>query len=219
MAELSDNPAGAEHATTEAVLAALADDLDAGFVGFVRAYHRVVYSVAQHVCGSVADAEDLAAESFLYAYRALREYGRSRILDLNPTSWLLAIMHNTWRNALRTASRRPAQIPVAEPPERSAAEPTVEEQVELGETRRELADLVAQLPASQREAVVLRHVVGLSIAEIATVMEIPEGTVKSHASRGLRKLRDLYDGAWRTGSVSLAVPRPRPAPASRSELR
>jgi RNA polymerase sigma-70 factor (ECF subfamily) len=219
VAEQADNPTGAEHPTTESVLTALADDLDEGFVGFVRAYHRVVHSVAQHVCGSVTDAEDLAAESFLYAYRALRDYERARILDLNPTSWLLAIMHNTWRNTLRTASRRPAQIPVAEPPERSTLGPTVEEQVERVETRRELADLVAQLPAGQRAAVVLRHVVGLSIGEIATVMDVPEGTVKSHASRGLRKLRDLYDGAWPTGSVSLAVPRPRPAPASRSELR
>lgn len=201
------------------MLTALADDLDSGFVGFVRAYHRVVYSVAQHVCGSAVDAEDLAAESFLAAYRALREYGRARILDLNPTSWLLAIMHNTWRNTLRTASRRPAQIPVADPPETSAVESTVEEQVELGETRRELADLVGQLPAGQRVAVVLRHVVGLSIAESATVMEIPENTVKSHASRGLRKLRELYDGAWPAGSVSLDVPRTRLVPASRSELR
>jgi RNA polymerase sigma factor (sigma-70 family) len=219
VADLSDNPVRAEHATTEAVLKALADDLDAGFVGFVRAYHRVVYSVAQRVSGSVVDAEDLAAEAFLSAYRALRDYGRSRILDLNPTSWLLAIMHNNWRNTLRTASRRPAQFPVANPPETSAAEPTVEEQVEQVETRRELADLVSQLPPNQREAVVLRHVAGLSIAEIATVMEIPEGTAKSHASRGLHKLRELYDGAWPAGSVSLAVPQPRPAPASRSELR
>jgi RNA polymerase sigma factor (sigma-70 family) len=195
---------------TESLLTDLADDLDAGFVGFVHAYQRLVYSVAMGICGKVMDAEDLTSECFLYAYRALRGYQRSRILELAPRSWLLAIMHNTWRNTLRTASRRPPQTALERLPETISADIAVEEQVTRGETARELAVLMAQLPESQRLAVVLRHVNGLSTAEMAMVMGMPEGTVKSHASRGLRKLRELYVHTQPAGAVELATPAPRP---------
>ncbi|GLZ36550.1 RNA polymerase sigma factor [Actinokineospora sp. NBRC 105648] len=172
-----------------AVLAAIADDLDAGFAELVRANQRIVYSVALRVGG--ADAEDLAAECFLRAYRALRGFDRSRILALRPRSWLLTILLNTWRNQVRTASRRPAMA-LAELPERAVPGPSVEEVVTSAETQRELGGLVARLPEGQRVAVVLRHVVGLPVAEIAAVMQVPEGTVKSHVSRGLARLREQY---------------------------
>ncbi len=179
--------------TDPALLAALVDDLDTGFAELVRAYQRVVYSVALR-CGTGvtgADAEDLAAECFLRAYRALREYDRDRILALKPRAWLLTILLNTWRNALRGASRRPS-VPMADLPERSAPGPGVAELVERGETRDELAALVAELPEHQRTAVVLRHVVGLPVAEIAAVLGVPEGTTRSHISRGLARLREHY---------------------------
>ena len=176
------------------VLAALVDDLDAGFATLVRAYEHVVHSVALRVSGRAADAEDLAAEAFLRAYRALREYEPERIRQLAPRSWLLTIVLNLWRNAVRDAGRRP-QVPVAELPDRPAAEPSVEEQVERGETRAELGALVAQLPENQRIAVVLRHVVGLPIAEVAATMRCAEGTAKSHVSRGLSRIRELHTGA------------------------
>jgi RNA polymerase sigma factor (sigma-70 family) len=176
------------------LLTALADDLDTGFADLVRTYQHVVYSVALRVSGGgPAEAEDLAAEAFLLAYRALRGYDRSRRLALQPRSWLLTILLNTWRNSVRSASRRPAQTLLADPPERRAPGPSVEQQAEAAETRQELAGLLTLLPDGQRTAVVLRHVAGLSIAEIATVMSIPEGTVKSHASRGLHKLRLMYE--------------------------
>ncbi|MGQ0838184.1 RNA polymerase sigma factor [Actinokineospora sp.] len=181
-----------ETEATDALLAALADDLDAGFADLVRAYQRIVYSVALRVSGVPVEAEDLAAESFLLAYRALRGYGPERIRALRPRSWLLTILLNTWRNSVRTASRRPAQTSMADLPEPATTAPGVEELVVRGETGRELGALVARLPERQREAVVLRHVVGLPVAEIAAILRIPEGTVKSHVSRGLRGLRELY---------------------------
>ncbi|WP_158886709.1 RNA polymerase sigma factor [Amycolatopsis anabasis] len=178
-----------------ALLTGLADDLDRGFAGLVGEYERVVYSVALRVSGRHAEAEDLAAEAFLRAYRALRRYDRARILALRPRSWLLTILLNTWRNAIRDATRRPSQLPLDELADPVQPGPGVEELAERDESLRELGDLLARLPEPQRIAVVLRHVEGLPIAEVAAVLRCPEGTAKSHVSRGLRRLRALYAAA------------------------
>jgi RNA polymerase sigma-70 factor (ECF subfamily) len=184
------------------VLDALVDDLDIGFAELVRTYEPVVLSVALRVSGRTAEAEELASESFLRSYLALRGYEPSRILALRPRPWLITIMLNIWRNNVRTASRRPQQISMADPPEKPSAGASVEEQVEQLETRRELTELVALLPENQRLAVVLRHFVGLPIAEIANAMHLSEGTAKSHVSRGLRALRDLCGDHRQVGSVA-----------------
>lgn len=208
-----------EAEATEALLESLVDDLDIGFAGLVRTYERVVYAVALRVSGIAAEAEELSAESFLRSYVALRSYEPPRILALRPRPWLLTIMLNTWRNNVRTASRRPQLISMADIPEKATAEPSVEEQVERAETRRELADLVARLPNSQRVAVVLRHVVGLPMAEVAVVMHIPEGTAKSHTSRGLHTLRNLCGdrrSVVRFSPVGVGVQPLSPAVGSRS---
>lgn len=172
--------------------ARLADDLDDGFSDLVRSEQRVVYSVALSVTRSPADAEDLTAETFLRAYRALRGYDRARRLSLRPRSWLLTIALNTWRNSVRDSGRRPHLIPVGDVPDRHADGMDVEREVERAEGRRELRALLAQLPLAQSLAVVLRHVVGLPLADVAKVLKCPEGTAKSHVSRGVSRLRTLY---------------------------
>jgi len=170
--------------------AALAADLDAGFVDVVRVHQRSVYSVALRLAAP-ADAQDLAAEVFLRAYRALRGYDGVRIRELRLGPWLLTILRNAARNSARDASRRPAPPPAAEPVEKPAPGPSVEQQVEQADTARELGTVLGQLPDVQRLAVVLRHVAGLPTVEVAEVLGCPEGTAKSHISRGLQRLRAL----------------------------
>jgi RNA polymerase sigma factor (sigma-70 family) len=184
-------PAGREAALDprDRVLAALTDDLDSGFAELFAAYRRVVFSTALRLCGKFADAEDLAAETFLRAYRALRGYDRDRTTSLQPRPWLLTILLNLWRNSLRTAARQPDLV--AEVPEVADPGEGVEQAVQRRETGRELAALLATLPPEQRAAVVLRHVSDLPVAEIAAILRRPQGTVKSHISRGLRRLREL----------------------------
>lgn len=175
----------------EPVLVALSEDLDGGFVELFGAYRRLVFSVAVRVCGQQAEAEDLTAEAFLRAYRALRGYEPERILALQPRAWLVTILLNVWRNHTRAAARRPATVDltsVVEPIDPGADVVAAIEQREAG---RQLAGQLAQLPERQRIAVVLRHVNDLPISEIADVLGCPPGTVKSHISRGLRRLREL----------------------------
>lgn len=177
--------------TDGAVVAALVDDLDVGFVELFNAHRQSVFSTALRVCGRWAEAQDLTAETFLRAYRALTDYEPDRITALQPRPWLLTITLNLWRNSQRDASRRPATTELDNAPEPTDEHQDVEGSVLRNETARELSDLLGNLPEEQRIAVVLRHVVDLPIAEIAEVLGRPEGTVKSHISRGLRRLREL----------------------------
>jgi RNA polymerase sigma factor (sigma-70 family) len=173
-----------------AVLDGLADDLDAGYGEFVRAHATAVYSTALRLSGSPADAEDLAQETFIRAYKALRRFDAERVLVLESRPWLLTITVNLWRNSLRRASRRPRETGAPHPdvadrrrgPE-AAAEATEDSQF--------LVDLLRELPEHHRVPVVLRHVVGLSYPEIAVVLECPVGTAKSNVARGLEALRAL----------------------------
>jgi RNA polymerase sigma factor (sigma-70 family) len=170
---------------------ALVADLDAGFAEVVRAHERVIYTVALRLSSDRADAEDLAAEAFLRAYRALRGYDAARIEALRLRPWLLTIVRNTARNAARDASRRPAPPPAFEPVEEPAGGPGVEQQAERHEVQQALGAALARLPEVQRAAVVLRHVVGLPTSEVAEVLRCADGTAKSHLSRGLARLRAL----------------------------
>jgi RNA polymerase sigma-70 factor (ECF subfamily) len=176
---------------TDHVIRALGDDLDAGFAELFEAYQGLVFTAALRLCGRWADAEDLTAEAFLRAYRALSGYDGRRIAALQPRPWLMTILLNVWRNSRRTDARKPPPAPLDQAAEAADPREGVEAAVERHETGGELADLLGRLPAAQRTAVVLRHVVDLPIAEIAVVLGVPEGTVKSHVSRGLRRLRGL----------------------------
>ena len=170
---------------------ALVVDLDEGFAEVVRRQERVVYSVALRLTTTQADAEDLAADAFLRAYRALRGYDAARIRELRVRPWLLTILRNTARNAARDAARRPGPPPAFAPPEQAVAGPGPEQRVESDLAQREWGLLLRGLPEAQRVAVVLRHVEDLPISEIAQVLGCREGTAKSHVSRGLARLRSL----------------------------
>lgn len=193
--------------------AALARDLDAGFADLVRAHGDVVHSVARALTARPSDAEDLAADALLRAYRALRGYDADRIAALAVRPWLLTILRNAARNAARDAGRRPAPPPAFEPADEPTTEAGPADLAEHADTRRELGAALAGLPEVQRTAVVLRHVVGLPTGEVADVLGCKEGTAKSHISRGLARLRTLLVDDHLTDSRS---PGTRPAERSRS---
>ncbi len=169
----------------------LTDDLDAGFAELVAQYQRLVHTTVLRACHHPVDAEDLAAEAFLRAYRALRGYSPEQIAELQFRPWLVTIALNTWRNAVRDRIRRPLQVPMTWAAERPQQPDAFEAATDLLDQRRELAELIGQLPEQQRIAVVLRHVCQLSIGEVAQVLNCPAGTAKSHISRGLAVLKNL----------------------------
>jgi RNA polymerase sigma-70 factor (ECF subfamily) len=171
----------------------LSRDVDGAFAEVVSSLEGAVFTTALRVSGARQDAEDLAAETFLRAYAALRRYPPARIEELQLRPWLLTICLNLWRNQVRAASRRPQRVPrpSPDPPELPAPGESPEDHAERRHQADRLAGLLVQLPDRQRIAVVLRHVVGLSYAEVAEVVGCPESTAKSHVRRGVGQLRFL----------------------------
>ena len=92
-----------------AVLDGLARDLDVGYEAFVRAHAGAVYTTALRLSGSPTEADDLAQETFVRAYGALKGFDTERTRTLQPRPWLLTITVNLWRNRLRRAARRPRE--------------------------------------------------------------------------------------------------------------
>jgi len=196
----SPPPDGGPGEPDAALAAHLAADLDGGFAVLMERHRAVVWSVARRFTTDPADAEDLAADAFLRAYRALRGYDARRLAALRVRPWLLTILRNTARNAARDRSRRPDPPPSYETAEGPATGPGVEQQVESSHLQRELGTALARLPEVQRTAVVLRHVVGLGTGEVAEVLGVAEGTAKSHVSRGLARLRPLVEDLREEGT-------------------
>lgn len=160
----------------------LAEDLDQAFPDLVVALQSELFSGLRSLAGG--DAEDLAQETFIRAYRALSEYEPERVRNLSLRGWIWTIALNLGRNHLRDRARRPT---------------VAGEFHQLGQEDPEPPDLVAwgsrlsKLSLSMRRAVVLRHVVGLDYPEISSVTKRPVGTVKADVHRGLQRLRTIME--------------------------
>jgi RNA polymerase sigma-70 factor (ECF subfamily) len=172
----------------------LSRDVDAHFEQLVVAFQDRIYAFALRLCGQPPDAEEIAQDTFVRAYRALVDYTPDRIEALALRPWLYQIALNVFRNSRR--GRRLTLVPMVgadgEPvldPEDDARE-RPEQQTETREIRATLAAALTALPTTYRVAVVLRHVEGLSYGEAATLLGQPVGTVKSNVHRGTKLLRE-----------------------------
>jgi RNA polymerase sigma factor (sigma-70 family) len=169
---------------------ALAADLDSGFSRLVDATRDRVYALALSLTRSSHDAEDVAQEAFVRAYKALRSYSPSRIRALQARAWLAKIALNVWRNRTRGIRREAVELD-----ERWPADPRDEPHVsaERSAAARDLRALLSRLPERYRVAVVLRHAYDLPYGEAAEALGIPVGTLKANVHRGTRMLREAFD--------------------------
>lgn len=165
---------------------------DDWFDAMFEQHRGAVFSTALRLCGRWTDAEDLTAEAFLRAYRSAREYDSERWAGIEPRPWLITIVLNLWRNQQRASARRPRTEPIEHIDDPAQPGEGVEQRVVRHQSEDQLTALLAELPTQQRIAIVLRHVADFPISRIATELGVPEGTVKSHISRGLSRLRTHY---------------------------
>ena len=163
----------------------------AAFEELVRRNEKRVYAVALRSSGSPEDAADITQEVFLRAGRSIEDFRG----DSGFSTWLFRITANLCVDFARHRQAQPQTQPLvgeddAERPIPDTA-PTPEEHLENSELGRELAAALDEISEEHRRIVLLRDVSGLSYTEIAEVLEISEGTVKSRLSRARIALRTI----------------------------
>ena len=191
--------------TDERLAADLARDLDRSFVALVVAHQDRLYTIALRLLGDRRDAEEVAQDALVRAFRAMQGYDRDRITALHLRPWLASIAINLARNRRRRLDDR--QPPSQLEPMRDAGFDLAtdghagpDRQVDRRETQQELAAGLLRLTPAVRAAIVLRHVDGLSVAETAEALGRPEGTIKAQVHRGLRELRIVLQAAGSTAA-------------------
>jgi len=153
------------------------------------------FNYARWLTRNDADAEDVVQDAVVRAFRFF-----SSVRTDNARSWLFTIVRRTWYARL---AKRGNRIPSTEYDEltdrRSAEVPRVDELLIRREQAERVRCAVEQLPVDLREVIVLRELEGLSYQEIATVVNIPIGTVMSRLSRARERLIPLLDAVGATG--------------------
>lgn len=210
---LAQSPAGTESISRYSVGSVddselrmgLAANLDACFERLVLSYQDRLYAFALRISGNTEDAEEIAQDAFVRAYRALAVYDRRKIEALALRPWLYQITLNVFRNRVRGLRLKLVPLDeldggaVAEPSDDARKQP--EAVFERMERARELSVIIAGLPERYRLAVVLRHVASFSYDEIAALLDQPAGTVKSNVHRGVELLRRALAGARQEGEA------------------
>src|SRR5437773_4236901 len=156
------------------------------FEELVTAYQHRVFGVALRMLGSRAEAEEIAQEVFLRAYRALADFRG----DARLGTWLYGIASRLCLNRLASPDRRVARgdAALADVP---AATPDAAAAAERAELDAALRAAIAGLPEDRRLVLVLRDVEGLSYEEIAEALALDPGTVRSRARRSEEHTSEL----------------------------
>jgi len=170
---------------------------DAAFDYLVTYYHGGVFNLVYGILSDGADAADVTQEVFLRAFRGIRGFRRGSSLK----TWLYRISVRQALNHRRWCWRHHRQqVSIdAEEEGKSLAldlkdsEATPYERLACQETQQVVRAALAQVPAQFRSAVILRDLEGLSYEEVAEVLEVSVGTVKSRILRGRRMLKDILD--------------------------
>ncbi len=156
----------------------------AAFAGLVARHQRYVYNLAYRLLRDAQQAEDLTQEAFLRAWRGLGNFrGQARF-----TTWLYRIVTNLCYTHLKNLRREL----VADDDLETLAMPSAQEPpaaIEAAEQRAFLHRQIAALPAKYRLVITLFYLQELSYQEIAQVLDLPLGTVKTHLFRARERLQ------------------------------
>jgi|GEM_PF-1222189 len=188
----------------------LSNDVDQGFAALLDAHGAMVLTLATRLTDATT-GQDITQDVFLRAYRALSGYSPTRIRGLNLRPWLATITRNLVRNEYRRRNRKPT-VPLNE---ESGAHTMTQDDwpVALVDAQSSVNALLSTLSEPQREAVVLRHIVGLPLHQVALTMACPIGTAKSHVSRGVSHLRDVVTAAA-SNAATTTIPSTTPSTMS-----
>lgn len=183
----------------------------AAFDRLYRDHVDRMYRFAQRLCGSPEDAKDLVQETFLSAYRNLKDFRG----DSSVSTWLYTIAAHACQRMRRKRKGEPdyklsldTLIPTADgemPIQVPGEDLSPEERLEYKELRRSLLAAVHKLPKKYRMVLVLRDMEGLSAREVGAVMGLTERAVKSRLHRARLFVRQELSGPRATRRTAAAV--------------
>ncbi len=214
---------GTEDATLVAELKAGSEE---AFAVLIAQYHQPLYSLIARSINDPADAADITQDVFLKVFRSIRSFHGGSSLR----TWLYRIALNEASNQRRWWSRHKRQELTIDTPLSSEGDdiPSLAslladrgqspyDHAVQAELRARVEDALRQIPESYRSVVVLREVEGFAYEEIAEILQINLGTIKSRLTRGRNALRILLEAsAPKPPSASVPIATLRTAPARRS---
>ncbi len=166
---------------------------DAAFHELVGLHKKKIYFLAYDITGDHIEAEDISQEVFIKMYRSLKKFRR----DAKMSSWLYKVTVNASIDSLRKKSSRPAK-PISEIDQMSVQESlTVSgahvfdplRSTESSQIQNHITQALQKISPRERAAFVMRHYNELKLKEIAEILNVDIGSVKSLLFRAVKKLR------------------------------
>ena len=201
--------------TEQELIAAARRGSETAFEELVRLYEKRVYHLALRMSGGQEDALEIAQEAFLAAWRGLPAFRG----EAGFATWLYRLATNLCLDHLRAQKRRTQSMGPAlslddeenGPVQVADQQLQPQEAVERSERRRALERGLASLPDHHRQVLIMRELSGLSYQEIAQVLDLDLGTVKSRIARARLSLRKilLEDGNFFDSPASMEIERHR----------
>ena len=179
------------------LLKAAGDGDDGAFHALIDRHAAALFRVAMSMSKNRADAEDLMQDTFVGAYRGLKNFaGRSSV-----KTWLVQIMTRQAAKAWHKSRHRRKTLSL----HTESGEQRAPDDASLStrassiavEQRIDVMQVLDALSAPHREVLVLREIRGLSYEEMAQVLDVPRGTVESRLSRARAEFRERFGGADR----------------------
>lgn len=166
-------------------------DPDAARLLTLRLTPRILGYAARLLGGDRAEAEDVAQEAMLRLWRVAPEWRQN---EAKVSTWLFRVATNLVTDRLRSRQRRGRTDTLDDAPEVADGQPGAEAGLIEADRMAALQQALSELPERQRQAVVLRHIEGLSNPEIAVIMDLGVEAVESLTARGKRALAAILSG-------------------------
>jgi RNA polymerase sigma-70 factor (ECF subfamily) len=179
------------HLSDEALIALVARGDDTALAELYDRVGRVAYGIAFRILRDERLAEDAVQEGFLAVWRSAATFRAERA---KASTWVVTLVHRRAVDIVRREERRRAEplepAGVQDTPDPSGS---AEDEAWLGFERERVLGALAALPDAQRESLELAYYGGYSQSELAEMLGVPIGTIKSRMFAGLARLRELLD--------------------------
>lgn len=168
----------------------LKDDLNA-FDELVEAYQRLVWHIVSRMVSDLTDRQDLCQDIFLKIFKSLRTFNfRSKL-----STWIGRIAYHTSINYLQKKRLPSVSDSAVDESQYRAVADTEDIGPDEWTVRRDLSammeKMMSKLPPIQKTLITLFHIENMSYSEMSEIVQLPEGTIKSHLYRGRQRLKEM----------------------------